>query len=194
MATVEDVLWIYERNSYIYSVCQETKKGQQCKNGYDESGNTECYCHLKSVVMPISIGYQWTSCQMKRKSHIKIGEECPICIEPIIYKADALLTYCGHSFHRRCIHEMNESNTLNNNWNFICPLCRTHQGHYDNLTRYNHLSKNGLDRLEDFWINFRYQQHTICECLQPRDNKRHYIGMNKSCYDCRMYRENGNKY
>lgn len=36
---------------------------------------------------------------MKIKHYIKIGDECPICMDEIWTIRDAFLTECGHGFH-----------------------------------------------------------------------------------------------
>ena len=73
MTTTDDIFWIYERNSYIYSVCEETKNDKTCKNDYHEDSNCkECFCHSEAIVHPITIGDIWTPCRMNKKSYIKI--------------------------------------------------------------------------------------------------------------------------
>ena len=194
MTTTDDIFWIYERNSYIYSVCEETKNDKTCKNDYHEDSNCkECFCHSEAIVHPIMIGYIWTPCRMNKKSYIKIGEECPICMEPIIHKKNAYLTCCGHSFHRKCILKLNETNGLNDFTQLTCPICRDHQGSYEENNRYGYNTKNGLDKLEEFSINKDYQSCEICDFSDLKSGKNHYVGMNKNCHRCQTYRQTGRK-
>ena len=192
MTTEDDVFWLYERNSHEYSICEGIKAGEPCQSEHREYDNInygkECFCHLDSVVYSINIGYRWTPCRMKTKSYIRIGEECPICIEPILYKSNANLTSCGHSFHRKCIQRMIGLNRLRNIWDFICPLCRTNTGEYDDLFRYNSRTRNGLDRLEEFWMN---KEHKSCRVCDFSSLHNHYLGFNKNCKECLSYREFG---
>ena len=191
MTTTDDIFWIYERNSYFYGMCEDIKNGSRFCNSSDhpEDNQEQCFCIDRWIVRPIMIGYIWTPCIMGKKSYIKIGEECPICFEPIIHKKNAFLTQCGHSFHRGCLHLLCETNRLQNIWNARCPYCRS-KDCYGDHRRYD-CSRGGLDGLEEFWINKDYKSCHICIYSGDNGGKTHYYGMNKDCKRCQTYRQTG---
>jgi hypothetical protein len=180
MTTTDDIFWLYERNKSIYSDCIKQKK--QCINLIEDV----CYCSYNDVVQPIIIGDKYVEYRYKVKSYIKIGDECPICMDPIIYKINAYITGCGHSFHRNCLFKVFETKWKNKAYSSLkCPICRASQGFPDMLSRYNtNDNNNELDILENFWITKDYQMGTFC-------NTKHYLGMKKDCLKCIKYRNTG---
>jgi hypothetical protein len=122
---------------------------------------------------------------LKIKHYIKIGEECPICLEPIFYKSNAYLTPCGHSFHVECIHKHDYTKFLSDYGSASCPMCRQDIGIYDDSKRIYFNNSNGLDKLEDFWKIIKFKLPTPCK------NWDHCIGFNKNCIDCIEYRKTG---
>lgn len=180
MSTTEDIFWLYERNNSIYSDCIQLKK--DCPELIDGV----CYCSEYDIVKPITIGDTYVPCRFKVKSYIKIGEECPICLDPIIHKINAYLTGCGHSFHRKCLFKVFETKWKNKpHTSLRCPMCRASQGFPDILTRYTaNYDDNGLDFLENFWITKDLNMGAFCY-------RNHYIGMKKDCNRCLRYRLNG---
>jgi len=185
MATAEDVLWIYERNSNYYYNCLH--QGKICTTKF----NNECYCYESQIVKPYTIGEQQTKCNIKRKTYIKIGDECPICIEPINTKKSAFLTSCGHAFHKKCIFNAFETK-WKNKWGsqFYCPMCRCRLGQIDIDNRYNCKSIEDkyhyMDNLENFWNNKDY-----IYCNPCMKNYKHDEGMGINCDTCLNYRKNG---
>ena len=127
---------------------------------------------------------------MTVKHYIKIGDECSICLDPIIHKTYAFLTECGHSFHRKCMYQLciySKNNGLK------CPICRSGllislNINYSSIipTKYCNISssKRSLDKLEVFWNHFDLLHPHIC----PND---HYLGMNKDCKYCIKYIKTG---
>ena len=184
MTTTEDVFWLYERNRFIYNDCKHS--GKSCPNQY---GN-ECLCYLKEYVYPTTVGDPSLPCRFNVRQYIKIGEECPICIDPILYKTNAYLTGCGHAFHKKCLLKMFESKWSEKLYSvFHCPMCRTSLGLPELDKRYNtdiaeDGSFNSLDELENFWITKDYMMCQPC-------SKSHPIGMKYNCKKCRNYRTHG---
>jgi hypothetical protein len=187
MATAEDVFYLYERNSTYYYNCNALRRMSECPDCW---GN-ECFCHEKQITFPLTIGHQITPCHFKRKCYIKPGEECSICMENIITKSNAYLTCCGHTFHKSCIFKYVETK-----WktkyasNLKCPICRTNIGtdalELSNKTKYNPISRNNLDILDNFWNNKELILTQRCS-----NNYDHDIGMHSNCDICISYRENG---
>ncbi len=184
MTTAEDVFWIYERNSTHYYNCVKQGKIETCTTKW----NNNCYCVNTQIVKPITIGEQDTDCDLKRKTYIIIGDECPICIEPIMHKIDAYLTPCGHGFHKKCLF-----NAFKTKWKtkycsqFYCPMCRSRLGQIVIESRYKiSNNNNGLDDLENFWINKDYRYCNPC-----MKNYKHYEGMDNNCDNCLNYRKTG---
>lgn len=184
MSTEDDVFWLYERNKNYHADCVKIGKCDTCP----EMCNGKCYCSYNEIVNPITIGFTDVKCDVKRKTYIKPGQECPVCFDPILKKSDAYLTACGHGFHKLCMF-----NVFHNTWkinkyaDFKCPICRCLLGIPYIPEKYNTFSLeiNGLDKLEDFWNYFDYQLCFYC------DNK-HIEGMNKDCILCTNYRKYGN--
>lgn len=185
-ATAEDVFCLYERNSKYYYNCSQQGKIEQCKRKY----KNECCCYEEQMVIPIAIGDQQTKCDFKRKTYIKFGQECPICIEPIIRKQDAYLTPCGHGFHKKCIFDAFEAK-WKTKWasQFYCPMCRCRLGQIDIENRYNYSNNNGLDDLENFWTNKDYRY-----CYPCTNGYNHNEGMKLNCNACLDYRKNGSPF
>ena len=177
--TIDDVFYLYERNKTIYNNCKLLNK--ECITYYDNI----CYCFLDENVFPITIGEQTINCMLNRKCYIKIGEECPICLEKIIYKTNAYLTGCGHAYHRLCLFKVFETQWKQKPYStFKCCICRCYLGCPDLFERYN---KNGneLDQLENFWLSKDYIMGIFC------GRNKHYLGMNNKCKKCLIYRITG---
>lgn len=183
-ATAEDVFSLYERNFDFYFDCNKTGKIDTCPTSW----KGYCYCFYSQPLLPITIGNTGICCNIKRKCYIKPGEECPICMDPIITKSTAYLTSCGHSFHKLCIFK-----SMEKKWsekygsNFNCPMCRTNLGMdiHDINERYNfniEQHRSHLDNLENFWFKKEFTIAYIC-----RNNFDHYLGMKKGCKKCDDY-------
>jgi Ring finger domain len=184
MTTVEDVFYLYERNSLFYSNCLCLDKFEQCPTKW----TNECYCFMGVDVNPITIGDTNLRCRLNTKCYIKPGEECPICYESINTKTNAFLTSCGHSFHRKCLFKVYENKCKKSVFtNFRCPMCRTVISNYLFHDKYNiKKNMNTLDYLENFWITKDYEVPTYCS-----NKYNHYLGMNNSCKKCKFYRMKG---
>jgi hypothetical protein len=119
---------------------------------------------------------------LKQKHYIQIGEECPICYEPINHKNSAFLTDCGHAFHYKCIIDHEYHNKMNfQKVNTVCPICRQNMGYYLELKNkyFNDCSK--LDQLENYNETIKYTNPEFClSCYKVR-------GCNKFCYKCLDY-------
>lgn len=194
MTTTEDVFYLYERNSRYYHDCNLKNSIEECEDYY----NDECYCHLKQSVVPLTIGDQSAPCSYKIKCYIKPGEECPICYEEIMTKSTAFITNCGHSFHKKCIFKCMESKWLSTSYTSTarCPICRCSLGDPEFINRYranyfsyNYKDDNGIDKLEDFWLSKDYRLPSFCS-----NRYDHYLGTDKICYMCQIYREKGETY
>jgi hypothetical protein len=192
MTTVEDVFYLYERNSNYYYNCNMRKEINKCPFKLQEN---ICFCESNQVVLPFTIGDQCVSCNLNRKCYIKQGDECPICLEKIMNKIDAFITNCGHSFHKKCLNKYMNIKWLSNKWTSVvrCPICRCSLGYpifeqryrssyYDFISRNN----NELDKLEDFWLSFEYKTPHFCN-----NDYTHYLGTKKNCRTCKTFRENG---
>lgn len=178
MTTTDDIFWLYDRNSSIYSDCIKLKK--ECKNLIDGV----CYCSENDIVKPVIIGDKYIKCRFKVKSYVKIGDECPVCLEPIFHKINAYITGCGHAFHRNCLFKVFETKWKMKPYSTLkCPICRASQGFPEMLERYD-TDGNEIDILENFWITKDYNMGTFCY-------KNHHIGMKKDCSMCIKYRNTG---
>jgi len=175
MTTIEDVYHPHERNRWFYEKEEEL---EVCPiNIVDDISG-----HIISKEKTVNEN-------LKIKHYIKIGEECPLCYEPIWFKRDAFLTDCGHSFHLSCIHSYDMANIYNNgNLGVWCPMCRSDMGLYGDSGRIYFNSSKGLDKLEDFWSNIQYKIPRLC--LHPTEQF-HIIGLKKTCFVCVDYRKTG---
>lgn len=192
--TVIDVWDLYKRNKRYYDVCHLANKA--CPSFYED-----CYCHLSAPVLPITIGDQFHSCNMRTKRYISPYEECSICLEPINKESNAYLTNCGHGFHKSCLFKSYETNFYQHRrtelngykyFQFLCPLCRKHIIYPDFYCRYPqwsvlHDQKNYLDVLEEFWLSKDFAIVQLCY----KSNGEHYLGMNSNCHHCLDYRKYG---
>lgn len=186
MTSLEDVFYLYERNSLIYYDCQV--KNEKCK--YQLISNL-CYCYLEQQVLPYTIGDYCQPCSINIKCYIKPTDECPICYERILTKTNAFITQCGHHYHKKCLFNYIKIKWESSSYLSVarCPLCRTALGHPDFIKRYKSSyfslrfeDENGLDKLEDFWLSHEYLLPRFC------GNKfDHYIGLNKNCNICQSY-------
>jgi hypothetical protein len=174
MATLENIFHCDERNRWLYA-----------------EGN-----ELISPV-PIQIGYSQITREktvlenLNHRHYIKIGEECIICCQPILHKANAVLTECGHYFHNSCVKKYYE---MNFNQIGSCPLCRQDIGEGPNLQIYCN-SHKVLDKLEDFWMHFDTLIPKKCYDLDIDEENHvhllslHNLGMNKNCSKCVNFRQ-----
>lgn len=195
MSTLEDVFYLYERNSNYYYNCKSNNNDNNCDNCEFNCQN-ECLCYLNQCVYPHTIGDQCVPCNINRKCYLKPGVECSICLDNIINKSSAYLTSCGHPFHKKCLKEYLNIKWLNDKWTSVvgCPLCRASLGYpnFGNRYKYNYFNfigggnSNELDKLEDFWLNNEYQIPYFC--INGYD---HYLGVDKECRYCQNYRKNG---
>ena len=185
MSTVEDIFYLYERNSSYYHDCS-------LKNNIEEYWTNEC---CKQEVIPFTIGDQYAVCDLNIRCYIKPGEECPICYEQINTKRSAFITNCGHRFHKKCLLKCMETKWLSCSYASTarCPMCRCSLGDPEFLQRYrssyfNYQYKDGneLDKLEDFWLSAEYKLPNFCS-----NEYKHYLGLNKNCFICKSYREKG---
>lgn len=184
---LEDVYWLYERNSTYYHNCNKQGLIDKCPDQVDG----ECFCHLQQCIVPYKIGNTCLPCNLNRKTYIKLGEECSICFEEILLKDNSYLLDCGHGFHKDCIFNAYKTNILKRfNSLFSCPLCRRHTGCDLELlsVKYGCSKPGSLDELENFWLKKDYMIAELC------DNKfNHFLGMNKRCKKCIHYRVTGEK-
>jgi hypothetical protein len=187
MSTLEDMFYLYERNSRYYYDCVQQNKIENCEDCWSD----DCFCYLKQTVLPFTIGNQNLRCSMKTKCYIRPFEECPICYDKIITKSSAFITECGHAFHKKCLFKYMEIKWLASSYltTLKCPICRGCLGHPKFINRYNatnYISRNGLDKLEDFWLSYEYKVPVYCS-----NKYDHYLGMKKNCRCCRSYIANG---
>jgi hypothetical protein len=182
MSTVEDVFYLYERNSSLYHTCSNISSCPQ-------SWNNECLCYLTQPVKPNTIGDQTVPHSITRKMYIVPNQECPICIEPIVRKKDAYLTCCGHGFHKKCIYKSYETKMHKKYASqYRCPLCRTRLGNdLDNLNDRYTIAGNALDDLDNFWIKKEFMLPQMCS-----GGWNHYIGIHPNCNICLQYIQFGN--
>lgn len=191
MSTLEDIFYLYERNSRYYHDCNLKNSIKECNDFW----SNECYCHFKQEVKPFTIGDQDTPCDIKVKCYIKPGDECPICFESIMMKSSAFITNCGHNFHKKCLLKYIETKWLSSSYisTARCPMCRCSLGHPDFIQRYRssyfncqYSNDNELDKLEDFWLSAEYKLPNFCS-----NGYDHYLGFDKNCFNCESYREKG---
>jgi hypothetical protein len=191
MSTVEDVFYLYERNSRYYYDCGLNGNIENCMDCW----SNECYCYKKQEVLPFTIGDQNMPCNIKYRCYIRPGDECPICCEEILTKSSAYITNCGHYYHKKCILKYMETKWLSTSYTSTarCPMCRSSLGHPDFVQRYranyfsiNYKNDNELDKLEDFWISCEYKLPVFCS-----NGYDHYLGICKNCSCCKAYREKG---
>lgn len=187
MTTVEDVLELYVREpNKIYHDCNKMDNIANCPNCFDG----KCFCYSEQPVQVLTIGNTEVPCSIKRKCYIKPGEECPVCMEPIMNKSTAYLTCCGHSFHKTCIFKSMETFWIHNYAkNYKCPMCRTNLGmDIHNINQRYIINDNStyLDELEHFWFKKDFYVPTMCA-----NNYDHYLGMKKNCLQCEKYILNG---
>lgn len=185
--SLEDVYWLYERNSSYYHDCKKQGTMDKCPEQFDN----QCFCNLQQCVVPTKIGNTCLPCNLNRKTYIKPGEECPICFEEILLKNNSYLLDCGHAFHKDCIFNAYKTIILKKfNSSFPCPLCRRNTGCELELldVKYACPDPGSLDELENFWLKKEYIIGELC------DNKfNHFLGMNKECKKCIQYRVTGEK-
>ena len=114
---------------------------------------------------------------LKIKHYIKIGEDCPICYEPIYNRNNAFLTDCGHSFHYSCIIDYDYKNSFNRN-GVYCPICRQDMGDYNDLKE----TKN-----YEFEYNIKNKLPKICYNLEKNKYNSHFYTLHyKTCYYCQL--------
>lgn len=194
-----DVWWLHERNSRYYYTCKDVNKCPNALSFSEDGDDKQCLCHNDQIVVPQQIGEWWQPADIKVRSYIPIGADCPICLSPIRQKRNAWITFCGHGFHRTCL--MQSYNIYMNNKNIIhytncmpCPICRSMLPTCCcgfEITRYHQIygePRNELDVLEEFT--------QTCDLLIPMECLRckEYLGMKKNCDKCSKYRLYGDKY
>ena len=160
MTTAEDVFWIYEHKNIDID---------------------------NQIVLPTIIGDIEVPCHFKRKTYIVPGQECPICMESILRKADAYLTSCGHGFHKKCIFNAFHTKIEDDCFGlFQCPMCRSKMGDVCIQGKYNVNSNEFtiLDELENYWL-----QKDFTMCVLCNSDYEHYQGMKLECESCIKYRE-----
>lgn len=185
----DNLIWSVYGRSKCYHKCKDLKL---CPNKY----NNICYCCNYLSVSPTIIANCGFLCgeklSMKKKCYVGFGEICSICLDPIISKSTAWLTPCGHPFHRKCAinnhnYRQMHNMTLECSNSIPCPVCRFGLIEccvgLENLDKYN--TKNGLDKLENFWLNINIKPYELCY------NCNKGLGMNKSCDNCKSYRNTG---
>lgn len=192
MSGLEDVFSLYE-GSPSYGNCSHNNYNKKYSCG-ECWNNCWHYCKTKEV-LPLTIGDQNTICDLRYKCYIRPGDECPICYEPILTKSNAFITNCGHSYHKKCLSKYMEVKWLSSGYMspVLCPICRSSLGHPTFVQRYRssyftvgYKDDNQLDKLEDFWISYNYHIPLFC-----KNQFNHYLGMEKNCWSCKLYREKG---
>lgn len=192
MSTADDVFCLYERNSRHYHDCVLKNNIEECSSSF----RGECYCYSKQEVKPFTIGDQDMPCELNIRCYIKPGDECPICYENIQTKSAAFITNCGHHYHKSCLFNYIKIKWLSSSYASVvrCPMCRCSLGHPDFMQRYRssyftpqYKNDNQLDKLEDFWLTHDYRLPEFCS-----NGYSHYLGCNKECYICKVYRQTGN--
>ena len=206
--TMDDLaIWsLYERNSSHYFTC----KGQdlaKCPNLWDkESEHKICWCYRDQIVLPITIGERQIDTtldtdpeyrrrqleqSLNRRSYICIGESCSICMDSVIHKRNAWITYCGHAYHRTCLVQYYHSymKRVKPYTNCVpCPLCRAEIPTCCtgiDVSRYQCRVKNELDVLENIHVTFDLLFPAACYKCDK------WVGMNKHCKICLKFREGG---
>jgi Ring finger domain len=182
----DNLIWsAYDRISY-YHTCKDLTT---CPHMVDNI----CYCRNHLAVSPTRIiGCGFSKPSLTTKCYIGFGEQCSICLEPIVSKTNAHLTPCGHPFHRKCLidnyqYREKHNMTLEFSNEIPCPVCRTGLVWccvgFENLDKYN--TENGLDKLENVLLSISIAPYLSCyKCNKG-------LGMNKSCNICECYRNNG---
>jgi hypothetical protein len=114
----------------------------------------------------------------KNVPYIIIGEECPICYEPLLHAKNSYFTKCGHKLHKSCITNMFDAHNNSDTINFCCPICRQDMGYCDWLVE--GMSFNRYDNLELFIDCIDRQQCTF---------GKHHIGThrNNGCISCNTW-------
>ena len=164
MTTLEDVFWLYERKSKL----------------------------LKTPIIPTTIGDDDVSANLCRKSYIKPGQECPICLDPIIHKSNAYITSCGHGFHKSCIVPSYLSKMKHkSHGTYNCPMCRASIGSAIEYINERYNCENMLDTLENFWYRYNVAMPMVCDSIYSTDTYHHFLGVNTNCHECLSYRNTG---
>lgn len=180
----------YERNRNYY----HTHYNPDTCATYSDFGR--CTCRYSQLLSPLIVG----NCgfedkpSINRRCYIGFGEQCPICIQPILHKKTAWLTPCGHAFHRKCLlyafrHYLELDIAYSNV--MPCPICRKELtncciGEY--TTPHYHVPiydlVNELDSLENFWTDIEDKVSVKCpKCT-------HILGSNAAgCEKCKRQRK-----
>ena len=147
------------------------------------------------TINPLEIGIHKSKYNLKTKCYIPYLEDCSICFDKISHKKNAILTDCGHAFHRSCL--VHYHDTLRKQKFIVhlkCPLCRTNIGNPLFYERYNSYCKeyNAMDNLENYWLYEKdYTLIRMCPLKETSSSPFHYLGMNHQCTDCQKYRQTG---
>ena len=178
--TLDDIFHCDERNRWVYDDDLDVYPiiiGHSLLEKYKKS-----YKKINKISVKTNLN---------RKNYILVGEECPICYEPILTKKQAFLTDCSHGFHYNCIQT---SYNLNYEKFAECPICRQDIGDFENLKQLYYQgssARNKMDKYENFWNNI----HTLIpeKCYWTNSNESiiniHNFGMNKNCYNCIRFRK-----
>ena len=122
---------------------------------------------------------------IKIRRYIVQGEQCSICLEPILHRNKSWLTPCGHAFHRKCICDAYLYGRDARYTNMIpCPLCREELTDCCVGIEYNnrYKGKNILDILENFWLTLETRSIEYCSpCRKPK-------GFTQNCERCIRWR------
>jgi Ring finger domain len=184
----------YERNRNYY---HKHSTPDTCPT-YSDFGR--CSCRYRQLLYPLIVGgcgFDWmpnnSKPSMNRRCYIGFGEQCPICIQPILHKKTAWLTPCGHAFHRKCLlyafrHYLELDIAYSNV--MPCPICRNELTNCcigeDTTPRYNISFNdpiNDFDYLENFWTDM--EEKVSIKCLTCN----HILGSNASkCKKCQRER------
>ena len=129
MTTTDDIFWLYERDKRAYCYCNN-------KQDYIPGSNVcNNYCFENIPVSSLTIGDTEIPCNINRKSYIKQGEECSICLENVMTKNTAYLS--PELSERYNLYNNNNNNNNNNNIHI-------------------------LDELESFWLHKDTRIPEIC--------------------------------
>jgi len=202
MTTTEDILNPYDRNLWFYNQDENIHVDVMPLNFCcDMEGSKHDITKFKFKVDKNYKSYKSNEKNeihelLRVKHYIKIGEECPICYEPIYTKKTALLSDCGHCFHNYCIAERDKITELNfKSLLGQCPYCRQSMGMYEcEKIRYQTLEgpTKYSDAIENYWDNCNLLLPMTCEPYLIIE--KHYLGFKKDCTKCKNYRENGRTY
>jgi RecJ-like exonuclease len=82
---------------------------------------------------------------------------------------------------------------MTDEFNIRCPVCRDELGSDTGEIYDRYKICSGLDKLENFTMVGEYMTPEICYDCDMRFGKKHYLGTNRHCHQCQLYRETGKK-